>query len=462
MYGADVAALDAAAVEFDRAADELDRSAQVLTAALGAFSWLGSVAVRFSDLWNSIHRPGVSTTSQCLREAASAIRNNAEQQRVASSSVGAPAPIGSHGPRPASGPPALAESETSSEVNTKSGAVVAGADGSVIRLRKLSDGSVEVQVEMSTGMTADLGDAKELWEIGHGKFISEGGVAWDLDVGVEATQTRSFVFSNADDAQRFYDALYERQHKFINMTVGGGLSQSDLMDVARQTDESMTGTVTWSGSRGGNHFTGSGEIGVDIGQTGQQTGARVAVSDLHGYTSDTLASDGSTGSLSVVSGSASVTGNVTAGPLSIDGGGQVGYERQVHLVSDAAGNPVRLEVTTTWSGGLAGGGGATFLGTGASADVVSGSHLTDLLTFDLSDPSVAAAFQGTDHSTGALVEFAQQHSQMGSQSVATYSDSGVNSDWSLLFSAKGEDNSMSSSLTGQAFRPANSATFTNS
>ncbi|HRB05022.1 MAG TPA: hypothetical protein PLP26_16735, partial [Ilumatobacteraceae bacterium] len=55
MFGADADALEAAAAALSAAADELDGSAQSLSSSLGALQWLGTVAVRFTDLWHSQH-----------------------------------------------------------------------------------------------------------------------------------------------------------------------------------------------------------------------------------------------------------------------------------------------------------------------------------------------------------------------------------------------------------------------
>jgi hypothetical protein len=88
MFGADTGALRSAALELDREADRLDASAAELTRGLGSFQWLGLVAVRFSDGWNHVHRPALSTTSGFLREAAEVLRREAAQQERASSSAG--------------------------------------------------------------------------------------------------------------------------------------------------------------------------------------------------------------------------------------------------------------------------------------------------------------------------------------------------------------------------------------
>ncbi len=88
MVGADADALDAAAAQLDAAADELDNSARVLASSLGSLSWLGAVAIRFTDLWTSNHSPAIVRTAGFIRESAVQLREQASQQRTASSADG--------------------------------------------------------------------------------------------------------------------------------------------------------------------------------------------------------------------------------------------------------------------------------------------------------------------------------------------------------------------------------------
>lgn len=88
MVGADSDALDGAAAELEVAADQLDSSAQVLVSSLGAMSWLGAVALRFSDQWQSMHQPAMFRTAGFLRDNASHLRRQAAEQRTASSAEG--------------------------------------------------------------------------------------------------------------------------------------------------------------------------------------------------------------------------------------------------------------------------------------------------------------------------------------------------------------------------------------
>ncbi len=84
MFGADVGALEAAAFQLTAAADELDSSAKQLSMALGSLSWLGQVAIRFSDAWSTRHSAEMRLTSSYLRENATRLHEQAGQQRQAS------------------------------------------------------------------------------------------------------------------------------------------------------------------------------------------------------------------------------------------------------------------------------------------------------------------------------------------------------------------------------------------
>ena len=88
ITGADADALDAAADQLTAAADELDRSAAGLASTLGALRWIGSVAVRFSDLWSSQHNPRMSKNSVFLRDAAATLHRDAAEQRAAAGADG--------------------------------------------------------------------------------------------------------------------------------------------------------------------------------------------------------------------------------------------------------------------------------------------------------------------------------------------------------------------------------------
>ncbi len=88
MFGADADALDRAARELSAAADELDQSAHSLASSLGVLQWLGSVAVRFTDVWSSRHNPGLVRTAGFLRVHAEVLHRQAAEQRATSGADG--------------------------------------------------------------------------------------------------------------------------------------------------------------------------------------------------------------------------------------------------------------------------------------------------------------------------------------------------------------------------------------
>lgn len=84
MTGSDPESLDTAAGQLDQAAQELDDSAAALARTLGSLSWLGQVAIRFSDSWNGGHQKRMAVTAGFLRTAAEELRKQAGEQRDAS------------------------------------------------------------------------------------------------------------------------------------------------------------------------------------------------------------------------------------------------------------------------------------------------------------------------------------------------------------------------------------------
>ena len=80
MYGADVAQLRQLAGQFDRAADRLDQDRMTVGNAIQISAWAGPVAVRFRLQWSSEHTVRLSAASARLREAALALRRNADDQ----------------------------------------------------------------------------------------------------------------------------------------------------------------------------------------------------------------------------------------------------------------------------------------------------------------------------------------------------------------------------------------------
>ncbi|MGC0369912.1 WXG100 family type VII secretion target [Microbacterium sp. SLBN-111] len=99
MYGADVEQLRALARSFDSAATRLDQNRMTVGNAIRIQAWVGPVAVRFRAEWDSAHSVKVAQAAAGLRDAASALRRNADDQdHTSRSDAGSvqtvPAPIG--------------------------------------------------------------------------------------------------------------------------------------------------------------------------------------------------------------------------------------------------------------------------------------------------------------------------------------------------------------------------------
>lgn len=80
MYGADVAELRDLARAFDAAATKLDRERMSVGNAIRIQAWVGPVAVRFRAEWDSDHSTRVASAAARLKEAALALRRNADDQ----------------------------------------------------------------------------------------------------------------------------------------------------------------------------------------------------------------------------------------------------------------------------------------------------------------------------------------------------------------------------------------------
>jgi dienelactone hydrolase len=80
MYGADVAELRELARAFDAAATKLDRERMSVGNAIRLPAWVGPVAVRFRAEWDSEHSTRVSSAAARLKDAAFALRRNADEQ----------------------------------------------------------------------------------------------------------------------------------------------------------------------------------------------------------------------------------------------------------------------------------------------------------------------------------------------------------------------------------------------
>lgn len=92
MYGADVAELRRLAHAFDEASSKLDRERRTVGTAIRVRAWVGPVAVRFRAEWDSDHSVRVASAAARLRDAAIALRRNADDQERTSAADGGTTP----------------------------------------------------------------------------------------------------------------------------------------------------------------------------------------------------------------------------------------------------------------------------------------------------------------------------------------------------------------------------------
>lgn len=89
VYGADVVELRALSERMSRSAGDLDRIANLLTHQITATTaWVGPNAQRFRGDWSVSHRGTVTSSARALRDCASALRRNADEQAAASAAGG--------------------------------------------------------------------------------------------------------------------------------------------------------------------------------------------------------------------------------------------------------------------------------------------------------------------------------------------------------------------------------------
>ena len=373
----------------------------------------------------------------------------APEQRNASAAggavAGAGAGAGSSGPKP------VAYSTETDGVDSKSGAVVRGTDGSEITYRKMSDGTFEVTVKLANGTTVDFGDAKELFDIAHGEFFSGPGVKWDVDASLTTDSATTFSFANEANAHKFFEALGKSQNSAASHI--SGMTWGDVSAATKGVEG-----IGWTGFRNATHLSASGSIGIDSGNTSQGAGTSVSVSKLQGFATTTVSSDGSKGTLSIMGGEVSAGGHIRVGDYDLKGEAGTGYERQVHLIRDRSGTPVRLEVEENYTASAQATGGIHFLGTGVNSQTATVGSLTSTTSFDLKDPGVHSAFTGSTDAS-SLYSWSKEHASLGGQTVSSYSGSSSGSSSSLLFSGEWSKNHASSTLVGSTYRAPGSSSF---
>ncbi len=77
--------VDSLAADLDAKAGDIESIIAALTSKLGGTTWTGSDRDRFEGDWNSTLTTNLRNVAGSLRDAASIARQNAEQQRQASS-----------------------------------------------------------------------------------------------------------------------------------------------------------------------------------------------------------------------------------------------------------------------------------------------------------------------------------------------------------------------------------------
>jgi uncharacterized protein YukE len=90
VYGADVAQLRGTASQLDQAAEQLSRISSTLAGSLASTPWQGADATSFRAQWDTDHARRIADGSARLREAARALRANADdQERTSAAGTGA-------------------------------------------------------------------------------------------------------------------------------------------------------------------------------------------------------------------------------------------------------------------------------------------------------------------------------------------------------------------------------------
>jgi hypothetical protein len=455
MFGADADALDAVGKQMGDAADRLEAIQKLTRSSLYGSPWSGNDAVTFRGDWDGPHTQRLASAADFLRDLRDRLIANAKEQRMAS----AASITGTVAARSAAmtgaaanGPKSVAYSTETDGVDSKSGAVIRGTDGSEISYRKMSDGTYEVTVKLANGTTVDVGDAKELFDIAHGEFFSGPGVKWDLDASMTTNSARTFSFDNEAGARKFFEALGDSQGSVTSRI--SGMTWGDVIAAGKGAE----GVVGWSAIGSATHLSASGSIGIDSGDQTQGVGSSLSVSKLHGFATTTVSSDGSKGTLSIMSGEISAGGHVRVGDVDLQGSAGTGYERQVHLIRDSSGTPVRLEVEENYIASAQATSGIRFLGTGANVHTAEVGSLSSTTSFDLRDPGVRAAFTGSTDA-GTLYSWSKENSSLGGQTVSSYSGSSSGTTSSLLFSGEWSKNHASSTLVDSTYRAPGSSSF---
>jgi uncharacterized protein YukE len=445
--GANTEQLRNAASLFKSSGEKLRSSTSALSDCLARTAWQGQDSIAFSEVWSSKHKGSLESIAAELQSLAVELAKQAQQQEDTSASFSPSERFAT--PRP------FVVNSVESSVGTKSGAIVAGKDGSKISKSALSDGRIQVSVDISTGTSVDLGDALQVAKWAKGDFFSEAGleISADFDAAYERAGSVTYTLSDQESADIFYARLEERQHKLANRIVGGGLSFYDLGDVIRDLPE-LEGSVEWEKYQTPNYLMVSGSVSAG----NEFVGATGSISDLKKFVAETKSSDGTTGRLSTISGTGSISGEIKLDQVySFDGGGEGSFSRSIHLVKDANGDPIRLEIEREYTGAVSTTFGGTFLGTGSTGSYSEGSKVSNKLEFDLTDPITRNSLLAGGETDGALLGSSEKFRSMGSEQVTVDHVGERSAEWSFLLSGKGEETSADSSNSSASFRASGSS-----
>ena len=212
MYGADVAELRRLARAFDEASSKLEQERMTVGNAIRVRAWVGPVAVRFRAEWDSDHSVRVAHAAARLKDAAVALRQNADdQERTSASEGGAPAG-GRGGGRWATDHVASGEAPT-------------GAGGFVRELGDMTDKQDGVRIQKIVG--AD-GVARYVVYIAGSGSSSDG--AWGGDLGWDNNAAAVFSLDNStlDHIRaKIADSIDDPQAEvaFVGFSQGGLIAQ---------------------------------------------------------------------------------------------------------------------------------------------------------------------------------------------------------------------------------------------
>lgn len=266
IYGADIAELREAAAEFDRAARALDGGLTSLGGALQRAPWRGGDADRFRSEWTNDHSARIRDASTLLRDAARALRSNADAQETTSTDGGAGGSGGTGG--------------TGGTGGSGGSGGTGGSDDRPDSSSK-SDGSVgwknegEVKDGEATYTFGGVAEGEVSGKVGDADYAAEG----EVGVGFKAGASEDGFFADAEaedkpDKILHEDRLGNADHdpNELGVSVGG---EAYAQAGAWAEGEASIGNEDASISASGEAFAGAkAEVGggISLGEDGLQAG----------------------------------------------------------------------------------------------------------------------------------------------------------------------------------------------